>query len=53
MHSHANIPPAYTVLGRVVEGMDVLDAIVAGGIVGGEDGEPALPVEIEDVEIDG
>ena len=51
VHSHANIPPAYTVLGRIVAGMEVLDAIIAGGIIGGEDGEPALPVEIEDVEV--
>ncbi|MER6988011.1 peptidylprolyl isomerase [Saccharopolyspora hirsuta] len=58
VHSHANIKPAYTVLGRVVRGMEVLDAIVAGGIVPGEngdpgDGEPALPVEIENVKIRG
>ncbi|MFI0470316.1 peptidylprolyl isomerase [Saccharopolyspora sp. 5N102] len=55
VHSHANIKPAYTVLGRVVEGMDVLDEIVAGGIIPGEggdqDGEPALPVEIENIKI--
>ncbi|CAM00051.1 peptidylprolyl isomerase [Saccharopolyspora erythraea] len=55
VHSHANIKPAYTVLGRVVEGMEVLDAIVAGGIVPGEggeqDGEPRLPVEIRDVKV--
>ncbi|MEV6233575.1 peptidylprolyl isomerase [Saccharopolyspora shandongensis] len=55
VHSHANIKPGYTVLGRVVEGMDVLDEIVAGGIIPGEggdqDGEPALPVEIENIKI--
>lgn len=47
VHSHANIAPAYTVLGRVVHGMDTLDRIVAAGIKdGAEDGLPASPVRI-------
>jgi peptidyl-prolyl cis-trans isomerase B (cyclophilin B) len=49
VHSQALIPPAYTVLGRVTHGMDVLDKIAAGGIVPGaneHDGEPRLPVHI-------
>ena len=57
VHSHANIDPAYTVLGRVVSGMEVLDRIVAGGIVpgagGDEDGLPALPVHIGQIRVDG
>ncbi|OLF08866.1 peptidylprolyl isomerase [Actinophytocola xinjiangensis] len=47
VHSHANIAPAYTVLGRVVYGMDTLDRIVAAGIKdGAQDGLPAKPVRI-------
>ncbi|WP_242909602.1 peptidylprolyl isomerase [Actinomadura terrae] len=50
VHSHANIPPAYTVLGKVTHGLHVLDRIVKGGIKPGEngpqDGEPAKPVRI-------
>ncbi|MBM7790855.1 peptidylprolyl isomerase [Tenggerimyces flavus] len=49
VHSQALIPPAYTVLGRVTHGMDVLDKIAAGGIIPGaneHDGEPRLPVHI-------
>ncbi|WP_223840329.1 peptidylprolyl isomerase [Saccharopolyspora pogona] len=55
VHSHAKLKPAYALLGRVVEGMEVLDEIVAGGVIPGEsgdqDGEPALPVEIENIKI--
>ncbi|GAB3470363.1 peptidylprolyl isomerase [Actinophytocola sediminis] len=47
VHSHANIAPAYTVLGEVVHGMDTLDRIVAAGIKdGATDGLPAHPVRI-------
>jgi peptidyl-prolyl cis-trans isomerase B (cyclophilin B) len=47
VHSHANIAPAYTVLGRVVHGMDTLDRIVAAGIKdGAQDGLPARPVRV-------
>lgn len=53
VHSRANIPPAYTVLGKVVRGMRVLDAIVAAGIIPGPDGKPdglpAKPVKIHRV----
>ncbi|WP_067460634.1 peptidylprolyl isomerase [Actinomadura macra] len=53
VHSRANIPPAYTVLGEVTRGLPVLDRIVAGGIIPGEngpeDGEPARPVKIHRV----
>ncbi|MFI0370768.1 peptidylprolyl isomerase [Actinomadura sp. 1N219] len=57
VHSRANIPPAYTVLGKVTWGLPVLDRIVKGGIIPGpngpEDGEPAKPVEIHRVFIRG
>jgi cyclophilin family peptidyl-prolyl cis-trans isomerase len=46
----ADIPPAYTVLGRVVDGMELIDRIGAGGIRpnGAVDGQPTLPVEIRE-----
>lgn len=47
VHSHANIKPAYTVLGKVVHGMSTMDRIVAAGIQdGAEDGLPAKPVRL-------
>jgi peptidyl-prolyl cis-trans isomerase B (cyclophilin B) len=47
VHSRADIPPAYTVLGHVTHGMSTLDRIVAAGIAdGSQDGEPAKPVRI-------
>ncbi|KAA2262480.1 peptidylprolyl isomerase [Solihabitans fulvus] len=50
VHSHAEIPPSYTVLGTVSSGLDVLDKIVQGGVVPGDqgagDGKPVLPVTI-------
>ncbi|MFD9888909.1 peptidylprolyl isomerase [Amycolatopsis sp. NPDC059027] len=51
VHSFAHIPANYSVMGRVVRGMDVLDRIVAAGIIPSErgplDGLPAKPVKIE------
>ncbi|TDB83608.1 peptidylprolyl isomerase [Actinomadura sp. KC216] len=53
VHSRADIPPAYTVLGKVTWGLPVLDRIVKGGIIPGpngpQDGEPAKPVKIHRV----
>ncbi|MBB5953846.1 peptidyl-prolyl cis-trans isomerase B (cyclophilin B) [Saccharothrix tamanrassetensis] len=47
VHSHAHIAPVYSVLGRVVHGMDTLDRIVAAGIAGdAQDGLPKHPVRI-------
>ncbi len=47
VHSHANIAPAYTVLGRVTLGMSTMDRIVAAGIAdGATDGLPKHPVRI-------
>jgi peptidyl-prolyl cis-trans isomerase B (cyclophilin B) len=54
VHGNAFIKPNYTVLGTVTSGMEVLDAIVAGGIipVGSEhDGLPRLPVHIQRVTV--
>ncbi|MGK5558797.1 peptidylprolyl isomerase [Actinomadura kijaniata] len=57
VHSHANIPPAYTVLGKVTFGMRTLDRIVKAGIKPGGpvpgDGEPAKPVRIHRVTVHG
>jgi peptidyl-prolyl cis-trans isomerase B (cyclophilin B) len=51
VHSFANIPANYSVLGKVVRGMDVMDRIVANGIIPSErgdlDGLPAKPVWFE------
>jgi peptidyl-prolyl cis-trans isomerase B (cyclophilin B) len=53
VHSFANIPANYSVLGKVVRGMDALDRIVAAGIIPSErgplDGAPAKPVKINRV----
>ncbi|AHH99903.1 peptidylprolyl isomerase [Kutzneria viridogrisea] len=50
VHSFAHIPANYSVLGKVVRGMDVLDRVVAAGIIPSErgelDGAPAKPVTI-------
>ncbi|WP_194820048.1 peptidylprolyl isomerase [Nocardia sp. XZ_19_385] len=50
VHSFANIPANYSVLGQVVRGMDALDRMVAAGITpserGPRDGLPAQPVTI-------
>jgi len=47
VHSHANIAPNYTVLGRVVFGMRTFDRIVAAGIADPDlDGPPKFPVRI-------
>jgi peptidyl-prolyl cis-trans isomerase B (cyclophilin B) len=46
---NAFIQPAYTILGRVTRGLDVLDRIAAGGIIpvtNENDGMPRLPVHI-------
>ncbi|WUI01525.1 peptidylprolyl isomerase [Spirillospora sp. NBC_00431] len=57
VHSRADIPPAYTVLGKVTWGLPVLDRIVKGGIIPGpngpQDGEPAKPVKIHRVFVRG
>ncbi|KFZ77154.1 hypothetical protein ED92_39500 [Amycolatopsis sp. MJM2582] len=50
VHSFANIPKNYSVMGKVVRGMDVLDKIVAAGIIptdpnGPQDGLPAKPMK--------
>jgi peptidyl-prolyl cis-trans isomerase B (cyclophilin B) len=57
VHSFANIPANYSVLGKVVRGMDALDRVVANGIIPSErgplDGLPAKPVKIQRVTLGG
>ena len=52
MHSFANIPANYSVLGTVIRGMSALDRMVADGIIptdpnGPLDRAPAHPVKIQ------
>ncbi|MFJ9785422.1 peptidylprolyl isomerase [Amycolatopsis sp. NPDC101161] len=52
VHSFANIPANYSVLGTVVQGMSAIDHMVADGIIptdpnGPLDGAPAHPVKIQ------
>lgn len=43
----------YTVFGKVVEGMDIIDQVATQGVDGGgADGIPAQPISITDVEIE-
>ncbi len=43
----------YTIFGKVVEGMDIIDQIATEGVDGGgADGIPAQPISITDVEIE-
>ena len=50
VHSHANIPPDYTILGRMSSGFSTLDKIVKAGTVDADgDGLPTRPVVIYDV----
>jgi peptidyl-prolyl cis-trans isomerase B (cyclophilin B) len=47
VHSFANIPPNYTVLGHVIHGMSTFDRIVKAGIADPDlDGPPTHPVRI-------
>jgi peptidyl-prolyl cis-trans isomerase B (cyclophilin B) len=47
VHSHANIAPNYTIIGRVVRGMESFDRMVAAGIADpDQDGPPRFPILI-------
>jgi peptidyl-prolyl cis-trans isomerase B (cyclophilin B) len=47
VHSFANIPPNYTVLGRVIRGMATFDRMVKAGIADPDlDGPPVRPIRI-------
>jgi peptidyl-prolyl cis-trans isomerase B (cyclophilin B) len=46
VHGAAQIDPDYPVVGKVVEGMEIVDKVVAGGVAGGvEDGKPTTALK--------
>lgn len=53
VYADTGLPPQYTVFGQVGEdGLAVLEDIAAAGVVdGGQDGEPAEPVEVREVTV--
>ena len=54
VYEDSALPPTYTVFGTIDQtGLATLDKIAAQGVAGGgEDGEPAVDVEIESVRLD-
>ncbi|MDP3894230.1 peptidylprolyl isomerase [Nocardioides sp.] len=54
VYADTELPPQYTVFGQVGDaGLAVLEDIAATGVVdGGQDGEPAEPVEVLEVSVD-
>jgi len=52
MHGDVDLPPSYTIFGKVIEGLDIVDKIANAEVVaGGEGSSPVEPVVIESVEI--
>jgi peptidyl-prolyl cis-trans isomerase B (cyclophilin B) len=52
VYADSQLPPNYTVFGKVTAGLDVVTAIAAKGTEsGGQDGAPKDPVTIEKVTI--
>ena len=51
MHKQYALPPQYTIFGRVVEGMDVVDKIASGAIAPGTQDRPANPVKMTKVTV--
>ncbi|MFD9732960.1 peptidylprolyl isomerase [Umezawaea sp. NPDC059074] len=50
VYGAAQINPDYPVVGKVSSGMDLVDAVVAGGVVGGkQDGKPVKPMTFTSV----
>jgi len=53
VHSDSTLPPLYTVVGTVTDGLDVLTAIAAAGTVDGTtDGAPAREVVVDDLVVE-
>jgi peptidyl-prolyl cis-trans isomerase B (cyclophilin B) len=47
VHSFANIPPNYTILGQVIHGMSTFDRMVKAGIADpDQDGLPVRPIRL-------
>lgn len=54
MHDSVDLPPNYVIFGKVIEGMDVVDAIATAPVAmsrGGERSRPLSPVRIEHAEV--
>lgn len=52
VYQDTTLPPAYTVWGVVIEGMDMIQAVAAKGVVGGApDGPLAQPLQISGVAV--
>jgi cyclophilin family peptidyl-prolyl cis-trans isomerase len=51
MHQQYQLQPNYTVFGRVVDGMDVVDKIASGAIAPGTQDSPANPVKMTKVTV--
>jgi peptidyl-prolyl cis-trans isomerase B (cyclophilin B) len=50
VYEDSPLPPAYTVIGRVVLGLDIVEAVAKAGVEGdGEDGRPAQTLELTKV----
>lgn len=47
VYQDTDLPPQYTVVGRVTRGLDVLNTVAAGGALPAGDGAPTLPVQIQ------
>jgi peptidyl-prolyl cis-trans isomerase B (cyclophilin B) len=54
VYGDSQLPPMYTIFGTVDEaGLATLDTVAAAGVEGGgQDGKPALPVQITSVQLD-
>jgi peptidyl-prolyl cis-trans isomerase B (cyclophilin B) len=55
VHQDTELPTdggGYTVLGRVTQGLEIVEAVAAAGVEGGaQDGTPAQPISILSVEV--
>jgi peptidyl-prolyl cis-trans isomerase B (cyclophilin B) len=49
VYDDSPLPPAYTVVGTVTEGLDIIDAVAEGGSTPEGDGEPNQTLELEKV----
>ena len=53
VYQDSTLPPNFTIVGQVTEGLDVVKGVAAAGVEGGgNDGPPATPITIESVIID-
>ncbi|OGM29825.1 peptidylprolyl isomerase [Candidatus Woesebacteria bacterium RIFCSPHIGHO2_01_FULL_41_10] len=54
MHKDYNLPPAYVIFAKVIEGMEVVDAIATAEVTASFSGElsvPVNPVSVQSIEI--